>query len=571
MSDRHASSTLAEMLVRHAERTPNAAAYSFVPEDDFELAEHVDFAELHFACSAVAHTLESVSARGDRVLVCCPAGQTFVTAFLGCLLAGRIAVPVDATPSDRQLASLATITEDCRPTVAIAPVDQIGRLTDRFRVNPLLAALRVVPCDGPLTPFTGALPSPDEIAFLQYTSGSTTAPRGVRVRHDNLVDNLTITRDAFGHTPDSGNVTWLPPFHDMGLIGGLLQSLFVGFHTAVLSPRTFLRRPRSWLAAISHFGATTSGGPPSAFDQCTRRITEEESEKFDLSSWDAAFVGAEPISPAVLERFAGRFGRHGFRASSIFPCYGLAEATLMVSGGPRGRGARVLRSDPAAVVDPTRPGSPRRNLLSVGPVQTGSVQIVDPVTARVVAADGAGEIWLQGPSVADGYWRNPDGVGADPFGSSLADGAGGTGTYLRTGDLGFVRDGELYVTGRLKELIILNGRNVFPHDIEASIEGSRAYLRPEGTVVFGIRSEDGEQLVVLQEIDLRATGGMDRSGVESEIRQIVARAHGLAVWRVAFIRRGRIPRTTSGKKQRGQARQLFLAGGTDHAGDYADQ
>jgi len=397
-------------------------------------------------------------------------------------------------------------------------------------------------------------PAPDGLAFVQYTSGSTAAPRGVRVLHRNLMDNLRAIQRAFGFTADTRGLTWLPPFHDMGLVGGLLSPLYAGFPVVVMAPTAFLRRPLSWLSAITELGLTSTGGPNLAYELCVRRAVETGGElALDLSTWETAFVGAEPVNPRVLARFATTFAPYGFRAGAFMPCYGLAEATLMVSGAPRGRGAgSTVFEEEALRAGRVRPtGGTGRELVSVGPVVTGAAAIVDPDTRERCAPGAVGEIWLSGPSVADGYWRSTVDREDQPFDARLAGDAEPDTPYLRTGDLGFLHGDELYIAGRRKEMLIIRGRNVFPQDVENTVDEHRPGSSRGACVVFSV-DVDGEE---------------ERDQLVMAIREAVAREHAIAVHRVAFTGIGRLPRTTSGKKRRTEAKALFLAQQAEQGGD----
>ncbi|MEV0032776.1 fatty acyl-AMP ligase [Nocardia sp. NPDC050793] len=536
--------TLIGTLLARAESRPGDIGYRFL---DSTNCETLTYREVLRHAGSVATALAEVGTAGDRVLVVCPPGPQFITAFLGCLLAGRIAVPVYVPSSRHSSEGFLRIARDCAARLAIAPT---GVVTP--------GSLSVLRCDAlpPADDVDWPEPHPDNVAFLQYTSGSTGRPKGVQVRYRSLWHNLELIRTAFGHTPDSGAVIWLPPHHDMGLIGGLLQPLHAGFPATVMSPMDFLTRPLSWLQTIAQYGATTSGGPNIAYDLCTRRIRREEAAQLDLSRWEVAFVGAEPINPRVLERFADHFAPSGFRADSFFPCYGLAESTLFVSGGPRGKGARSRCFSVAALESGlvrVEPGG--RSIVSAGPVHGAEVAVVDPATCRRCPPDRVGEIWLRGPSVADTYW-GWEGLRNDTFGAVLPD-EPHAGEFLRTGDLGFVLAGELYLAGRHRELIVVRGRNFFPQDLERTVEESHPELRPGGCAAFSVEVDSEERVVIVQEVP-DPLGEADASELRHSIREVISREYGLALYRVDLVPRGRIPKTTSGKIQRAQLRTAFV-------------
>jgi acyl-CoA synthetase (AMP-forming)/AMP-acid ligase II len=377
--------------------------------------------------------------------------------------------------------------------------------------------------------------------MVQYTSSSTASPKNVVLTHSNLLHNSAILQRTLGHSPESVGAIWLPPYHDMGLIGGLLQPLYCGFPVFLMSPLHFLQRPLRWLDMITRYRATTSAGPTFAYELCVRRTTAEQRATLDLRSWDAAVVGAEPINAATLERFAAAFAPCGFRPAVFRPSYGLAEATLMVTS----------RTGPHTL-DDRAPA-----LVSCGGPRPGQRVLVVAAESRVPCpSDVIGEIWVAGPSVARGYWNRPEETEA-AFGGCLA--TTGEGPFLRTGDLGFVHEGELFVTGRLKDVIIIRGRNHFPDDIERTVARSHPSLSACGGAAFSVVADGEEQLVVLQEVD-RHDRQPDSDGIADGIRCAVMESHDVRVVSVLLVRAGRLPRTTSGKIQRFACRDAYLAG-----------
>src|SRR6185369_12042553 len=382
-------------------------------------------------------------------------------------------------------------------------------------------------------------PEPGDIAFLQYTSGSTGTSKGVMVTHANLLDNLDRIRIAISQTPESVVVGWLPLFHDMGLIGNVLLPCFVGSDCVLMSPAAFLQKPARWLQAIHRFRGATSGGPNFAYDLCARSVGPEVREGLDLSSWKVAFNGAEPVRAETLRRFAEAFAPCGFRRAAFVPCYGLAEATLLVTAA---RGA--------ADAEPVSCGA-----LPAG----GEVLVVEPESGVPCTGEAVGEIWVSEPSVAAGYWNRPEETRAT-FGAVLRDGRGSTLRYLRTGDLGFVRGGELVVAGRLKDLIILRGRNLYPQDVERTAEQAHPALRAGGGAAFSIEEQGEERLVVVQEVERRFSAGGGLGEITDAIRRAVAEEHGVRVAGVALLRTGTVPKTSSGKIRRRESRARDLAG-----------
>jgi acyl-CoA synthetase (AMP-forming)/AMP-acid ligase II len=551
------SLTLSEIVEKRRRTTPDRIAYTFRQEDG--TVESVTYTDLWQMTTSIGARLSAVTERGDRVLLLHPTCKEFIGSFLACLWTGRIAVPVHP-PTSRRVDGFAAIARDCTATAVLTTHRLRTGLEEHVAAHPELCGpawidTDVTTSDDPPPDMTG---SPVETALLQYTSGSTGSPRGVRVRHDNLAHNLATIAEAFGHTRNSGAVIWLPHFHDMGLIGGLLQPLYADFPASLLPPRTFIRDPLTWLQTISETRATTSGGPNFAYEMCLRAVSREQAATLDLSCWKVAFIGAEPVNPSTLERFAEHFAVSGFAAGSLFPCYGLAEATLYVSGGPLGVVPRT-RTVPADDA-----GSPERVVVSCGPWGGGDdVRIVDPETGTPFSEGRVGEVWLAGPSITQGYWGHPglDGaVGRESHHHGQLAGPGSpTTSYLRTGDLGFVEDGELYVTGRLKDMMIVRGRNLFPQDIERTIEESVPSVRVNGSLAFSVPVDGEERLVVLVEVDARSGVPVDSPDVAYAVRETVSAAYGVGVHHVAQVRPGRSPRTTSGKPRRRDARREFIA------------
>jgi acyl-CoA synthetase (AMP-forming)/AMP-acid ligase II len=507
------------------------------------------YGELDQRARAVSAELVNASEPGDRVLLLFPPGLEFVVAFLGCLYAGRPAIPV-APPSlaraERSLPRLQRLAAPTRPSVVLTE-SSLARVASRLREgSQLLGSARWIASDTlpPISPGPTASPdpAPADVAFLQYTSGSTTEPRGVVVTHHNLATNMEVIRAGFGADESTVSVSWLPFHHDMGLVGVLMGTLSIGSLAILMPPLAFLARPIRWLRAISRYRATIAGGPNFAFDLCVRSIRPDDVQQLDLRSWTVAFNGAEPIAVGTLQCFVERFTASGFRAETFVPCYGLAEATLMVTCARLGAGPTVSARD-------------GRNVVSSGFPLT-ALEIVDPATRRRSTGE-TGEIWVAGESVADGYWANPEATAA-AFGAELAD--GGEHRYLRTGDLGYQdASGQVYVTGRLKEQIVIRGQNHHPVDIERTAQASHTALRSGSGAAFGVEAEAEERLVIVQELE--------RSGLRAdldEVRRAIIRAvveeHEIQPSKVVLVRPGTIPRTTSGKLQRLLCRQMYQDG-----------
>jgi acyl-CoA synthetase (AMP-forming)/AMP-acid ligase II len=494
-----------------------------------------------------------------------PPGLDFIPALYGCLYAGAIAVPVPHLLPRRAAERTAAIAAAVAPA-AVLSLSALANVAELRAASAELAGIPWLATDGmePDQADDGTGPAavdPATPAILQYTSGSTSAPKGVIVSHGNLLANMAMIRDGFGHDEHTRFVSWLPMFHDMGLVGCLLQPVYLGASCVTMSPLSFLQKPVRWLRAIAQNGGTTSGAPNFAFDLCTRNIRDDDCEGLDLRSWRVAFCGAEPVRPDTLRRFADRFARHGFRAEALFPCYGLSEAALFVSGGPPGHGMRTTTLDVAAAGTPAH-----RVIASSGRCCDGQdVVIVDPDTRRPVGATEIGEIWLAGPHVGLGYWQRPEETAA-VFDGSLGDGR----RFLRTGDLGFRLDDDLYVTGRLKDLIILRGGNHHPEDIEATATRSHPALAGAGAAAFLIEDGGEPRLIVLLEIDRRYLAGLDPGAVSAAAATAVTAGHGLRPHEIGLVRPGALPRTTSGKIQRHRCRSAYLAAELPRLGNGQD-
>ncbi|HTG33799.1 MAG TPA: amino acid adenylation domain-containing protein, partial [Thermoanaerobaculia bacterium] len=535
---------------------PGDPAFLFLANGEDE-TDTWSFGELDRRARAIGALLQPLGT-GSRVLLLFPPGLDFISGFLGCLYAGCVAVPAYPPQSGRGLPRLQRIVQDAQPGAILTSSAFRHRLRSAALDMPALGAIPCWAVDEADPALAADWREPDlaaeDLVLLQYTSGSTSLPKGVMVSHGNLLHNEEMVRQAFSQSAASVVVSWLPPYHDMGLIGGLLQPLYVGARCILMSPMAFLQKPLRWLRAVSRYRGTTSGGPNFAYDLCVRRIGEAERADLDLSSWTLAFNGAEPVRADTLERFAGAFSACGFRKASFYPCYGLAEATLFVAGGTAGSLPRETAVDAAELalnraveLPPGHPGA--RSLVSCGHPWNGQrIAVVDPESELECPPGRVGEIWVEGPSVARGYW-NRSGPAAPP-----TDGSRG----LRTGDLGFLSGGELFVTGRLKDLIIVRGRNHYPQDLELTAEHSHPALRPGGGAAFSIEVEGDERVVLVHEVARRAAGAPGEAA--DAVRRAVAEEHELQVHEVVLIAAGTLPKTSSGKNQRGVCRNLYLQG-----------
>ncbi|HEX8475583.1 MAG TPA: fatty acyl-AMP ligase [Pyrinomonadaceae bacterium] len=570
----HECSSLVEILRQRTLQQPDTLLYTFLLDGETEEISFT-YQQLDRRARAIAASLQAVSASGERALLLYQPNLEYIAAFFGCLYAGVIAVPVYTPRLSRHLFRLESIIQNAQATLALTTTGTLSFVERQFDSASGLGALRWLTTDNIDDALASEWQSPSlgssTLAFLQYTSGSTGKPKGVALTHGNLLHNCEYVKRCFEHTPQAYGIIWTPPYHDMGLIGGILQPLYSGFPMTLMSPFSFLQRPVRWLQAITRYRGTTSGGPNFAYELCAQKITPEQKESLDLSSWDVAFCGAEPTRADTLERFATAFEPCGFRREAFYSCYGLAEATLIVSGGKKAAPPVIARVDASAlahnrVIKEDAPvGSSEGVHTLVGCGQTlldQQIKIVNPQTLKECRHDEVGEIWVMGASVARGYWNSPE-ENEHTFGAYLAD--TGEGPFLRTGDLGFMDDGELFVAGRLKDLIIIGGRNLHPQDIELTVEQSHASLRHGCGAAFGIEHDVEEKLVVVHEVE-RHFRDVDIKDVSFSIRRAVVEEHQAQVHSIVLIKHGSIPKTSSGKIQRHACRAAFLSGTLDVLG-----
>lgn len=565
--------TLVERLIEHARAQPDREAASFIGKDG-EPSARITRGELDRQARRLALALRQRCARGDRVLLLHPPGLEFVTAFVACLYAEVVAVPAPPPHPTRVRAALprlAGMASDCAAALVLTTEAVRPALESACREVPVLGAIpwlsNLAAEDGAEPAWTPTVAAPEALAFLQYTSGSTSTPRGVMVSHGNLLANLGCIRDRLRLTPDSRFLNWQPHFHDMGLIGGILAPLFRGCDLMLMPATAVLQNPLRWLRTIDRQRVTHSGGPNFAFEACIQKLNQSAATEptLDLSSWVSAFCGAEPLQARTVERFNEAFAPHGLRSTAFTPCYGLAESTLMSSSMLHDAQAEIL-SFSAEALDAGRAvpvTSGERRLVSCGSiVDEHQLAIVDPTTLAPCAPGEVGEIWLAGPSIARGYWNRPEESRAT-FEARLA--ASDSPAFLRTGDLGFAWRGAIFVTGRLKDLIIVAGRNHYPQDIEISAELSHAALRPGNAAAFSIEVEGGERLAIALELDrtLARPRGDDAAPAPlwlelmAAVRDAVAREHGVQVTKLVLLGPGGLPRTSSGKLRRHACRVLF--------------
>jgi acyl-CoA synthetase (AMP-forming)/AMP-acid ligase II len=563
---RGAFRSLTDLVRWRAEQQGDADLFVFLANGESE-SSRMSFAQLDRRARALAVLLRRFAAPGERALLLYPPGLELAAAFFGCLYAGVIAVPAYPPRPNRGLRRLTGILSDAGPTLLLSTGAELARMEELARQAGDAGRLRALATDGAGLELADEWQDPgsdrETVALLQYTSGSTAVPKGVVVTHDNILHNSEDLDRGLGHDSASVMVSWLPAFHDMGLIFGLLQPVYCGFPAVLMPPLAFLQRPLRWLAAISRFRGTHTAAPNFAYELCVQKTTPEQRRALDLSSLRAALIGAEPVRAGMLDRFTEAFAASGFRRSAFCPGYGLAEATLKVSCLRREEPPLVVHVDAAALerhrVRRLAAGDPGAvPLVGCGRTEVETeIAIVDPERGTLCAGHEVGEVWVRGATLARGYWHRPEESRAT-FDGRLAGGEGG---YLRTGDLGFLVEGNLVITGRIKDLVIVAGRNLYPQDLELTAEESHPAVRPSGCAAFSVEGAGEEQLVIVAELERRPPP--DLGEVVKAIRRAVADEHDVRVAEVVPIRAGTLPKTSSGKVQRAACRSAYLAGALD--------
>jgi len=535
------------MLMERVQTDPHNVAFRFFRGPALA-HENVGYDSLWQQSAALAYRMQSVGLTGQRVLLICKSQKNFVVGLFACLLAGAVAVPTAPPRRKTLLQRLQLIVEDADPAGVIYDCDEIAQVrlhgghnalhgfdlrSDGLDATELSERYSPVSCDDM------------DIAFLQYTSGSVGDPKGVVIRHRNIKHNCAAIKGGMAISADSSFCGALPLFHDMGLVGGVFLPFYCGCSMNYLSPIEFVQSPERWLQIVSAFKCSVSGGPNFMYELAARTIRPQTVETLDLSSWNVAFCGAEPVRPLTLKRFCAVFESVGFRPHALYPCYGLAEATLFVSGGD-------VHSNPTVTF------FGEKEVASCGWPRLGTtVKIVDPKDSTPVAEGECGEIWVAGEGVSTGYWNRSE-LTAAVFSQPLA--GNDPNRYLRTGDIGFVRHGELFVVGRIKDLIIINGINYTPHDLEREVQLSHAAVDNTGSAAFSIDGEMTDALIVVTELRREwLRRDTEWPAVITAIRAAIQRAYGLAVLEVVLIRPGGLPRTSSGKVRRWQCRVEYLA------------
>jgi len=557
-------SSLLDLLQFRAMNQPEEQVYTFLSDGETQ-AEHLTYRALYRQAQAIAHNLSGFDTRGKPVLLLYPSGLDFIAAFWGCLYAGAIAVPAPLPRSSRSVERIQAIAQDIQTSVILTTRLIEEKLKSRSMPVPALAKLRWISTDTiAKNEYVPCAPVVHDLAFIQYTSGSTRVPRGVLVSHTNLLSNLKFIAEATDFGPDDRLVSWLPSYHDMGLVM-LFLVMYVGCPATLMSPSAFIQRPSRWLEVFGRNRATFTIAPNFAYDLCSESISEEELTRLDLHSWTLAACGSEPVRYQTLKRFSERFAICGFREESFFPCYGLAEATLMVSGGPGTSRPFTIQAQREAlernqVIEDSEAGT---FLVGCGKASPeNQVVIVDHRTCTRCPEGQVGEIWVCGPAVSRGYWNKTEET-RERFSAYLA--GTGEGPFLRTGDQGFIHQEQLFVTGRIKDVIVIRGSNFYPEDIEFEVERCHPALQGGGCVVF-CRDPDPNSdyaLIIVQEVKRQYLSAPPINAIIRAIRGVVAERFGLRAADIVLTRYLGLPRTTSGKKRRQTCTILYLNGQLD--------
>ena len=566
------NSTIIDVLLDRSRDRPHQTAYTFLADGENESGS-ITYQELDLQARAIAVQLLTKVKPGDRALLVYPytAGLEFIASFLGCLYAGVIAVTDYPRQHIKSLSQYQDRIDDCQAAIVLTTREFALRIKGQLVSNPGMAlklkALPWIASDEVDLNLSQQWQMPeinsDTLAFLQYTSGSTGQPKGVMVTHGNVLHNSEVIYKSFGHHPQSKILMWLPMFHDMGLIGGVMQPLYAGLPAVLMSPIALAQKPILWLQALSKYQITTSGGPNFAYDLLCQKVTDEQRESLDLSSWEVAFTGAEPVRAKTIEQFAELYAPCGFKPEAFYPCYGMAEATLFITGIDASQSPNILYLDRTALtqdkvvaIAPEHPNA--KAVVSCGHTWLGDeIIIVNPETKVQCASDEVGEIWATGAGIGKGYWQREEQTEAT-FRATLADNPDKT--YLRTGDLGFIQDGELYIKGRIKDMMILWGRNHYPQNIEETVESCHRALRPNHGAAFSIEVNGEEQLVIAHEINRTDLRKLNAEEVIGAIRIAVGEQNLANVFAVALLKTGSIPKTSSGKIQRRACQSMFLDG-----------
>lgn len=549
-----------ELVQQRASEQPKRTVYIFLRNGETETGR-LTYEDLDRRAKEIATALQPW--RGKQALLLYPSGLEFIEAFFGCLYAGVIAVPVYPPRKNQKLLRLISIVTDAEAKVALTTEDILANIQRSWKDEPLLSKLEWLTTNSIKTisdeQFFPKITS-ETLAFLQYTSGSTGKPKGVMITHANLIHNSAVIQQCFQDTSESVAVSWLPLYHDMGLIGGILQTLYVDFPMVLMPPIAFLQKPIRWLQAITKYQATITGGPNFAYDLCVQKVKPDQLNNLDLSSWKVAINAAENVRWETLEKFTQTFAQCGFRQEAFYPCYGMAETTVLITGGKKTAQPVTRRIQKSALqnnqIVETQNLSDSWVVVGCGyPQLNDQIAIADPNLLTRCSEGRVGEIWLSGKSVARGYWHQPEAT-QQTFQAYFADTA--EGPFLRTGDLGFLWDGELFVTGRLKDTIVIHGQNHYPQDIEFTVQNRHPALISNSGVAFTVEIQGQERLIVVQEVERSELKHLNKSELLGNIAEAVAAQHGLKIEQIVLTKPGSIPKTSSGKVQRSACREKFI-------------
>lgn len=562
-------STLIDLLNDRVIDHPNKIAFNYLVEGEGSEVT-ISYEQLISESKRIAAYLQNDGFTGKQALIMYPFGLEYIKLFLGCLFAGVIPVPVYPPTLSRNLNRIRSIMRDASTDIIITTSHLYSKVLKNFSEETFVLEIEWICIDELVLPkeeqWTRPIINGDSVAFLQYTSGSTSNPKGVMVSHNNILYNLKMIKKAFNGNEETLVFGWLPLYHDMGLIGNVLQPLYLGATSILMSPMDFLQKPFRWLHAISKYKATVSGGPNFAYDLCVKKITDEQKSKLDLSSWKVAFNGAEPVKYETLKKFTEAFSSCGFKLENFYPCYGMAEATLFISGGEIYKEPIVKHFDSVSLKG-NRLLESDQTKNSVALVSCGTtyleqeIQVVNPKTCNICSENEIGEIWVKGRNVSKGYFGAGENTDFSGIISNRA-----SDQFLKTGDLGFFNDNQLYVTGRLKDVIILRGENYYPQDIELTTESAHEGVREGCSAAFSIIKENEEKLVIVAEIERGFRPRIlnsekidtETKKIMKNIRQKVMEEHGIQPYCICLIKTGSIFKTSSGKIQRSACKQGFL-------------
>jgi acyl-CoA synthetase (AMP-forming)/AMP-acid ligase II len=564
-----APTTLVELLRTRAINQADGHAYTFLIDGKKETAP-LTYGELDRKARAIASYLQKYQAKGERALLLYPQGLEVIAAFCSCLYSGVIAIPVPPPESGRlkrTLPRLQSIVKDAQAHFALTTASILSLIENVLHEFPEFEEMKWIDTETIDLELAEGWQNPeidkDQIAYLQYTSGSTSTPKGVMLTHFNLMHHCGYLQKSCGYNADSVSITWMPYFHDYGLVEGIMVPLYSGHRCYLMSPFSFVKRPVQWLHNITKYKGTHSQAPNFAYDLCIRRVKAKDLPNLDLSSWEAAGNAAEPINPKVMTKFVDTFSPCGFSWETFAPAYGLAEYTLLVSNKPKGTKPVFLKVESTAieqdqiVVASAEKNQGVRIFPSCGrQVCDTKIRIVDPENLTLCHEDRVGEIWVSDPSMAQGYWQREDAT-KETFQAYIQETR--EGPFLRTGDLGFYKDGELYITGRIKDLIIIRGTNYYPQDLEWTVQNLSSSLRPDYGAAFSINDDGEEKLVIVQEVE-RKTSLENPEKLIADIRQEISEQHEIMTHAIVLAKGGTVLKTASGKIQRRACKKNFLAG-----------